>query len=301
MQIKGKLFPYPVLNHSKSLSNYLNMDFELHYEDASTAEQLILRNVGFETNSSTIKNLIKEGNVSVALIFECPDVILRRKYDVTNRTIDIIIPTQELCGKIEMSLYAYAAQDFEYIPDEVDEDYKGIGFEIEKYDIIAANDGVARNIIHKDSEDTLVKSIFSIQSLSTVQEGVFEVQYESSRKIVISMSAHDHSNYNIVYSISTFQEVFFNMILIPALTQALITCFEEIKNGVDFDDILIKYQWFASIQKQYYRLKGEELTTDIIANLSQPISFAQEILGKPMKVALEKLIQSTKTPTAEEN
>ena len=105
---------------------------------------------------------------------------------------------------------------------------------------------------------------------------------------------YDYTNYNIVYSMPIFQEVFFNMMLIPALSQALTQCFNQVKNGVDIDDILLNYQWFSSIKKQYQRLKGEELTNEIIKGINQPISFAQEILGKPMKVALEKLIESTK-------
>lgn len=300
MQIRGKIFPYPVLNQNSVFSNYLSCNFELIFEDASTEENLILHNVGFQTNSQTIKRLIEENKIVVVLIFECADVILRKSYDITKENTDIIISNQELSGKIELSIFAYAKFDFLYVPEEVDEDYKGIEFQIEKYDIIAANDGVSRSVLHKDTEENLVKSIFSIQSLSSVEEGMFEVQYENSRKILISMSEHDHSNYNIVYSMPDFQEVFFNMMLIPALTQALTQCFNDVKNGADVDDISVTYQWFPSIQKQYKRLKGQDLTNEIISTIQQPISFAQEILGKPMKVALEKLINSTKKTNVEE-
>lgn len=289
MQIKGKLFPYPVLNQNSVFSNYLSCDFELIFEDASTEDNLILHNVGFKTNSLTINKLIEEDKIAVSLILECADVIFRKSYNVTKKNIDIIISKQELSGKIELSIFAYAKTEFIYVPEEVDEDYKGIEFQIDKYDIIAANDGVSSTILHRDTEENLVKSIFSIQPLASVEDGMFEVQYENSRKILISMSEYDHSNYNIVYSRPIFQEVFFNMMLIPALSQALTQCFNEVKNGIDIDDISITYQWLPSIQKQYKRLKGEELTNEIISNIQQPISFAQEILGKPMKIALEKL------------
>lgn len=289
MQIRGKLFPYPVLNQNSVFSNYLSCDFEMIFEDASTEDNLILHNVGFKTNSLTINKLIEEDKIAVALILECSDVIFRKSYDITKKNIDIIISKQELSGKIELSIFAYAKTEFIYVPEEVDEDYKGIEFPIDKYDIVAANDGVSSTILHRDTEENLVKSIFSIQPLVSVEDGMFEVQYENSRKILISMSKYDHSNYNIVYSRPIFQEVFFNMMLIPALSQALTQCFNEVKNGTDVDDISITYQWFPSIQKQYKRLKGEELTNEIISNIQQPISFAQEILGKPMKIALEKL------------
>ena len=294
MQIKNKLFPYQIINSNNPFSNYIGCYFDLNYDDASTEDKLIIRDIGFKTNSETINKLIEEKKISVVLIVECPDVIYRKKFDITKNNRDIVISKQELSGKIELSIYAYASQDFTYSPKEIDEDYKGINFQIEKYDIIAANDGISSTILHKDIEENLVKSIFSIQLFSSVEEGVFEVQYENSKKILISMSEYDYTNYNIVYSMPIFQEVFFNMMLIPALSQALTQCFNQVKNGVDIDDILLNYQWFSSIKKQYQRLKGEELTNEIIKGINQPISFAQEILGKPMKVALEKLIESTK-------
>ena len=231
MQIRGKLFPYPVLNQNSVFSNYLFCDFELIFEDASTEDILILHNVGFKTNSLTINKLIEEDKIAVSLILECADVIFRKNYDVTKRNIDIIISKQELSGKIELSIFAYAKTEFTYVPEEVDEDYKGIEFQIDKYDIIAANDGVSSTILHRDTEENLVKSIFSIQPLSSVEDGMFEVQYENSRKIVINMSEYDHSNYKIVYSRPIFQEVFFNMMLIPALSQALTQCLKEKKKA----------------------------------------------------------------------
>ena len=136
MQIRGKLFPYPVLNQNSAFSNYLSCDFELIFEDASTEENLTLRNVGVKTNSLTINKLIEEDKIAVSLILECADVIFRKSYDVTKRNIDINISKQELSGKIELSIFAYAKTEFIYVPEEVDEDYKGIEFQIDKYDII---------------------------------------------------------------------------------------------------------------------------------------------------------------------
>lgn len=294
MQIRGKLFPYPILNKNEVFSNFIKKSFDLIFDNVSTDDKLILHNVTYVTDASAINELIKEGKVGVVLIVECADTIIRKTFDVTNTKIDITISNQELNGKVEFSLFAYAKFDFEYCPSDVDEDYNDITFQIEKYDILCVNDGVSKIVLHKDAEESLVKSIFSIQSLSEMADGLFDVQYKNSKKILISMSEYDHANYNVVYSMPIFQEVFFNMILIPALSQALTDCFNDVKNGAELDDIIVNYQWFASILKQYQRLKGEQLTIDIIKNIQQPIAFAQEILGKPIKSALEKLIESTK-------
>lgn len=299
MQVRGKLFPYPVLNNNLALSNYANKTFDLLFEDKSDDNNLYLQNVGYYCNSASINKLIEGGKIGVLLIVESANVIYRKKIDITNGKIDFEISNQELSGKIEISMYAYSKESFTYIADEVDSDYKDLSFEIEKYDIIAINDGISRTILHKDSEENLVKSIFSIQPLSSIEDGMFDVQYENSRKILISMSDHDHGNYNIVYSMPTYQEVFFNMILIPSLTQALSKCFFEVQRGADLDDIILNFQWFASIQKQYKRLTNNELNRENFLSIP-PIQLAQMVLGKPIKLSLEKLIESTKTTKMEE-
>lgn len=79
------------------------------------------------------------------------------------------------------------------------------------------------------------------------------------------------------------------MILIPALIEGLSLC----KKGMDYaskdlDDIENDYVWFRSIRKAFSRLKGREITSQ---DLDKPIDMAQELLGKPFSVALEKIME----------
>lgn len=136
MQVKGKLFPYPVLNSNPVFSNYIGCSFRLTFEDESTDDTLILRNIGYETNSLTLQKLIEEDKVGVAIIFEAPHSIIREKFDVSHNKIDIIKSKHQLNKKIEISIFAYAKDNFNYSPDEADDDYNGLTFNIEKYDIV---------------------------------------------------------------------------------------------------------------------------------------------------------------------
>lgn len=47
MQVKNKIFPYPVLNNNKSYSNFPDASFEMVYEADEDEFAYILKNIKF--------------------------------------------------------------------------------------------------------------------------------------------------------------------------------------------------------------------------------------------------------------
>lgn len=191
--------------------------------------------------------------------------------------------------KVDVSMFAYAKKDFIMNSDEFDDDYKGMTFEIEKYDIIGVNDGFNIYFRHDYSKDNLSRSIFSIVPNENMESGAYSVDYNTGNKIVISLSKEDYQNFELINRAQIYKEIAFNMILIPALIEGLSLC----KKGMDYaskdlDDIENDYVWFRSIRKAFSRLKGREITSQ---DLDKPIDMAQELLGKPFSVALEKIME----------
>ncbi|MGC7155698.1 hypothetical protein ACP0BU_00445 [Metamycoplasma hominis] len=195
--------------------------------------------------------------------------------------------------KVDISMFAVATKNFTVFSSEVDEEYQDIEFEIEKYDILCANDGFNVRFKHDESENNLVKSIFSIIPSDSINDGTFEVNCELGKKITISMSDTDFKNMNIVNTVPTYKEVVFNMLLVPALIEGLTLCLKTVQEGTDdLDDIGNKYVWFRSILKSYKRLHGKDITIDEFKSLS-PVLLAQQLLGKPLGAALHKLVVET--------
>ena len=52
MQVKTKIFPYPVLNHDQDYSNYMNKSFHLLFETKEDEVSYILSDCKFETDSN---------------------------------------------------------------------------------------------------------------------------------------------------------------------------------------------------------------------------------------------------------
>jgi len=303
MQVKNRLFPYPVINHNKILSNFGTSDFQLLYDGEETEKAYLMKNARFYTESKLINQLFDEGKIIISCIVECSYTVYRKRFELTREGKTISLPKVDFTERVDISMFATAIEDFKFSSEEFDEDYAGIDFEIEKYDIIGANDGFNIRFKHEESEESLAASIFSIIISHDFEDGAYTVECNTGKKIVVTMSENDYKNYKVIYTIPTYKEVFFNMLLVPALIEGLTLCKSYLQedSSRDLEDVGNQFLWFRSIVNSYKRLKGTDLTLEEIKTVSLAF-FAQELLGKPLGESLSKLVQeTTKTIGGDDN
>lgn len=304
MQVKNRIFPYPVLNNNSFISNYQNIHFELLYDELNDNDYYVLKNVRFNTDSEFLLNLYNENKIKVVCILECSYTVYRKAEFIGNELgQDIKISKSDVSDKIYISMYAFATEDLVFNSSEFEDDYADINFEIEKYDIVAANDGYYYSMIHEESEDNLSQSIFSIIIDRELNDGTYLSEYDSTKKIVISLSEEDYNNYKLIHAVPIYKEVFFNMLLVPTLTEALTKCSEILNNDSsieEIDDLTNNYLWFRSIMKGYHKLTGEELTKEKFLEKT-PIYWSQVLLGKPLGISLSRLVEEMKKVNVEDN
>ena len=294
MQVKNKIFPYPVINHNPAFSNFKDLDFCLEFEPVETEIAYVLKNARFITNSKTINDLYDSGLIDISLIIECSNTVYRKAVEMTREPKDIILPKINFTEKVDCSLFATAKKAFKLSSEELDDDYKDIVFDIDKYDILGAYDGFNVRFKHSEAEDSLVQSIFAINIDHELEDGKYVVECDIGRKISITMSEKDYKNYKVIYTVPTYMEVFFNMLLVPALIEGLSLCKSMVLSDStkDLDDVGNRYLWFRSIQSAYKKLCGTELTLDNFIQIS-PSELAQKLLGKPLGESLAKLVIET--------
>lgn len=291
MQVKSRIFPYPVLNHDPNYSNYDGCDFELLYEETEDENNYILKNTHFNLKSDYLNKLLDDGKITIYCVIECSYTVFRKAYPlVKGKCVDIVLPKSDFSEKVDISVFACANENLVINSNEFDVDYKNIDHEIEKYDILAADDGFFVYFKHQDLEDSFAASIFSIIIDREIKDNTYNVDYESSRRITISLSEKEYQNYKTIYSVPTYKEVFFNMLLIPSLTEALTICNNYLASSdSDIESLGNKYQWFRSVADAYSKLNGKELTREEYLMLS-PVKLSQQLLGQPLGKSLENLI-----------
>lgn len=294
MQIAKKIFPYPIINRESQYSTYNGSSFSLELEEIDSEKIFYLKKVRYITNSELLNKLIKESKVEVALIIECSETIFRKKVLLNEEGIDIPLCKSDFSGKVVYSMYAYTTQDIVLeSSDEFLEEYQGIDYDLEKYSIVAADDGRTLYMNHEDAEENVVKSIFSVIPSFDKNDNVFYVDYETGKKIIITLSENDFNNYNEMFNIDTYKELFFSVLLIPSLTEALTRC-KMLVDEYELEEVEQTYKWFKSIIVAYEKQIGKEFTVEEFRDFS-PVVLAQQLLGKPLSESLKTILISSRS------
>lgn len=294
MQIAKKIFPYPIINRESQYSTYNGSSFSLELEEIDSEKIFYLKKVRYTTDSELLNKLIKESKVEVALIIECSETIFRKKVLLNEEGIDIPLYKSDFSGKVVYSMYTYTTQNIVLeSSDEFLEEYQGIDYDLEKYSIVAADDGRTLYMNHEEAEENVVKSIFSVIPSFDKNDNVFYVDYETGKKIIITLSENDFNNYNEMFNIDTYKELFFSVLLIPSLTEALTRC-KMLVDEYELEEVEQTYKWFKSIIVAYEKQIGKEFTVEEFRDFS-PVVLAQQLLGKPLSESLKTILISSRS------
>lgn len=277
MQIGKKGFPYPVLNNAKNFNCYKEGTYALEFEQIEDGENYILKDIRIETNSKILKELLNSKKAKAMVMVECSSTIFKHSEEISLEPKDIKIPINNLSGRVEVSSITYATETITDLScDDFIDDYSGYKFKIEKYCPIAVDDGIIFKIEYNDLDDKKVSSIFSVVKSLDPDRKIMNV-INDDKKIKIELPESEYENFDRLNGQSTFQHIFFSIIIIPALSMCLRDIQEELKyHNKMIEDIIDVHIWFVSVQNAYKKLNNTVLTEEIflainVLELSQKI------------------------------
>lgn len=227
MQLGNRVFPYPVLNKNDNLSDYKEsstfmVSFDTN-EDGSpyvVDGKVIFKNLHYTITDDSLKELIEEEKLKGAFIVECSASVYRNKFDISQTPYDLPVSVHELNGNVVTSCYIYATEDITgFKSDGFIDDYKNYTFDIDKFDILAADDGYKFKIDLDPTEDDKVSSIFTVIPLET-NESI--MKYENGdRNITIELPREYFNSYDIIKRKKEYNNIAFSMIAIPVLSNCI--------------------------------------------------------------------------------
>lgn len=290
MRIGKKLFPYPTINNSKNASCFQNSNFALIYDDVEDDNNLVLKNAHIELDNQTLIELFEQGKIDATVIVECSSTIFRKSFKISRIPKDIIVPVMNLRDQVVISCFVYATEDFSYISDDFLEDYQGYTFNIEKYDILAIDDGFTTKIEYDESKDKKVSSIFSIIKDEFISNNVMKIE-PTSKKIVIHLPEKQFGCYENMKNNDNYQEIFFSILTIPALIACLQSIQDQMLYGeVTLDNIHIDYSWFGSIEYAYKNQFNEDLDENKFKKLNV-VELSQQLMNYASVTAISDLFK----------
>jgi hypothetical protein len=275
MQLGKRIIPYPIINSLNNNNSYKNASYSLEFEDYEDPNNFVLKNAKINTNSEELKNMLKENILNAVVVIDCSRTIFKRIENISTDSKDIVIPLSNLKGRVEISSFVYANKSINnYSSDDFLEDYEGYSFNIEKYSFFAVDDGFTVKVEYDDSEDKKVSSIFSIIKSYNESLKCMEV-YPEERKIKIVLPKKEFNYYAGLKTREIFSNIFFSIILIPALVDCLKDLQKEEKS---IESIVEQYSWFNSIKRAYKKLYSVEID-DVAFKQLNALTFSQEAIN----------------------
>jgi hypothetical protein len=282
MRIGKKLFPYPVINNSASITNFKTSSFALLVDLLEKDNSIVLQNIRYETTNDMIRDLLADNLAQAIIIVECSSTLFRKVYTISDNPTNVQIPISNLRDKVEISCVVYATQDIEcYHDSDFLDEYENQAFRIEKYDILGIDDGFTTKITYDEEDEDKVSSIFLvIKDDSIIDERI--IVEENVRKIIIRVPEKQFGIYDKMKTNSSFYNIFFSLLIIPALSYEL----QKLQQR-DLEDIKFDYNWFSSIENAFYKIHSKSLDDETFKK-ANPLVLAQEIMNYPVTKAIDE-------------
>lgn len=290
MHIGNRIFPYPVLNKNAELSDYIESSiFKLEIDtDENGAPfvqngNIIFKNLHYTLTDSSLISMIEQGKIKGAFIVECSASVYRKNFEISLTPYDLNISSQNINGNVVVSCYLYAAEDItDFKSTGFISEYNDYSFDIDKFDILAVDDGFRFKIELDPSDDDKVASIFTIVKKDDNGD-IMSYDY-SDKKIIIRLPAIYYDCYETIKTRSECNNMAFAMIAIPALAG----CLDDI-SGTAYDsleEIIDYYSWFNAVCISYAKRTGDALTFEEFTNMNK-LELAQMVLNSASCNALK--------------
>ncbi|MBF1205021.1 MAG: hypothetical protein HXM13_03170 [Fusobacterium periodonticum] len=280
MEIKYKLYPYPVL-WNKNDDYKMPSEFSAEIKTEENFKNTKLK-IKFFLKDKEIEKLIRENKAEYVVHIEGTRTYFRDFISTRETEITYDLKDRDILGKLEINFFILAKQDIRgYRNDNFNEDYSSEAFNLKKGNIIAIADGYRFDIEKNDDELGKISSIFSICKKETVEQTGMTVDM-SYEKIRIGLNITDYVNYSQLSQNPNKVDSVNSIIIFSAL----IYIFEQLKKDFTETDYT-EYKWFRALEN-IFKKNGQELNKELLEN-EISIDLAQRVLNYPIERAFNSL------------
>lgn len=279
MEIKYKLYPYPVLAFYSD--DYIDSSFETSIDSKINGYNIQI-DFSTELKNDELANLISHNMAKITYHLECSQTGFRKIIQTADSNSSYLVSNKDVCGKLQICTFLVATQDNpEYTNKNFNQDYRGFKFFIETGCIMAV--GKQFNIdVEKEINDLAnIPSIFSIiKNTDPLASGMF-VEYDR-KKIVIKLQEKDYYNFKSISEETNIRPALNSIVVIPALLYVL----EEVKmrpanERFEYDSL----GWYRAIKKALMKRFSCDIESEEF-NEKNMLVLAQQLINTPVSDAL---------------
>lgn len=294
MEIKNKLFPYPVL--SSGSDDYKDCAFSVELQLKQDGYDYILE-VASNLTSQSLLELIQNGKASFVYHLECAQTGFRKVLRTNKSTYKYTLSEKDINGRLEINTFVVAMENVEnYTSHEFHDDYQEQTFNIEQGCVLAIGDGLTADISKKIDDLANNPSIFNI--VRNADEACQQMLVDlDGQKLIIKLPSEQFYNYKVLNKAPQVQPVINSLTLIPALTYAL-----EYLRSIPRDERndFSNQLWYRTIRKTMQKVFHIDIESDDYNNINS-IELAQKLIGNPLTNAFNALTEDFEAESGDED
>lgn len=283
MEIRNRLFPYPVL--CDETDDYTEGLFDVEMISSESMNNLELT-FEFNLENDDLENLIRKGQAKYVIHLECRYTSYRKVIKTDLKEIKCSIPKSRVNKEINIVAMVVAITEINgYFSSLLNEDYIGeeINFE---HAAILAYQNMPKILISKNYEELAgnesLFSIIRVEYPDPDEDHPLDIVLNDDR-IKIRVDANTYDSY-IKFQQSS--SIAMSMFVLPALLY-MIDAVREEDNCSSYES----KNWYMKM-KQYYKSQGRELEEELIGDSRKnALELAQEMLKNPIGKAYKELME----------
>lgn len=223
MQIKNKLFPYPII--FPNAGSYKTAKLTTSIKDTIDGMRLKLEMTA-KINNKEVNKLIDLGKAKYAFHLECKYTYFRKFVLLNINPCVEYIMSRDIDCKLEICPIIVAEDTINnFSTHDLDDIYAGENVTFKKGDIIAVGEQLTLDIIKEQDELKKLSSIFYVQKYSPDNEKNYNnkviINTDGDRQIGILMPANDASRFNQIKDERSRKNTLFSALYFPALIEVV--------------------------------------------------------------------------------
>lgn len=224
MELKSRLYPYPIL--SAFNDDYLDSSFDFEVNWSNNNGKVVF-DIELSLNNSQIEQLLEENKAEYLVHIECSYSFYRSIFITSQNKIKIELEEDELVNTTQICVFIIAKENLKkYTNKNFNQDYSDLSFDLVKGSIIAIG-GEWDLRLEKETENHM-PSIFSICKLDK-ENLSYNIDED---KIIIGLPVEDYENYNLGgKSNEQTIDIINSILIIPALNYVFDELSEDISSA----------------------------------------------------------------------
>lgn len=275
MEIKNRLFPYPVL--CEDTDDYTTGGFTVDTEIVSQDMNSLVLHFHMNLDNPGLKMQISQGRAEYIIHIECSNTAFRTVIHTFSDEETYRINNSKVNGEVSFLGLVVSKTDIPfYRNNTLNPDYDDIDLMIPRAAILAYYNMPKINVLKNYEELASEESLFSVvreMRLDQNEEKPIHFALDPER-IKIFVDEDVYSAYIQYQNNITMRPLIFSVLVMPALTFMM----EELRNGYEEYE---SYRWFLKFSK-FYQQQGKDFIDDVIEGDSTITEIVQELLQLPI-------------------